>query len=366
MVKKIKKLLILLSFVLVFVVNINFTFAAIVNCGGGAGQAECTVNDLFGSGAGGDSFWIKFINMALGISGIVILCIFVYSGINIMLFGSDPKKLKQSVDSMKGSFIGILLVFFAFTIVKSSLAILVGEKWSIFFGQEINNAAPSSTGTGVPPAPTTSTITSISITGCPTSLSIGNTVKLSVVVLPASAANKNVTWTPVVSASTPATVDSTGLVTAKAVGTATITATSVINSAIKGTCNINVIAATTSSCSIYNDSICSSKRCILIHEPKNTCAPKSLSYAGSLKIGGINNGENCGTGGKCIYVKQEYIDETYYRNSWNLADAKCDGRNASGSIGESGAKSDPAFCVSDGDKYYCLRCVTESVYNDIK
>lgn len=63
-----------------------------------------------------------------------------------MLFGSNPEKLKKSISSMKGSFVGILLVFFAFTIVRASLMILVGDKWSIYFG--VGNTTPVTPGSG--------------------------------------------------------------------------------------------------------------------------------------------------------------------------------------------------------------------------
>ncbi len=129
--------LILLSFVYFNVAN-----AALVNCGR-SGQNPCTINDLFGSTAT-QPFWINLIQTALGITGIVILCIFIYAGITLMISGGDKAKIQKAKQMMIGSFTGILLVFFSFTIVKAGLIILVGNKWSIYFGGDQTSGSTSS------------------------------------------------------------------------------------------------------------------------------------------------------------------------------------------------------------------------------
>lgn len=143
--KKVKKIF-LVFLVIVFVfLSFNNVNAALVNCGR-SGSDPCTINDLFafGSSNSDNPFWINLIQTALGISGIIILCIFIYSGINLMFSGGKPEKIDRSKKMMVGSFLGILLVFFSFTLVKAGLMVLVGDKWSIYFG----NSQVSSSSSG--------------------------------------------------------------------------------------------------------------------------------------------------------------------------------------------------------------------------
>ncbi|HOC96149.1 MAG TPA: pilin [bacterium] len=123
---------IFISFIILFILSFNVSNAALVNCGR-TPDKPCTINDLFGNTTE-QPFWINLIQTALGISGIIILCIFIYAGINLMISGGDKGKIKKARDMMIGSFVGIILVFFSFTIVKAGLMIFVGDKWSIYFG----------------------------------------------------------------------------------------------------------------------------------------------------------------------------------------------------------------------------------------
>ena len=131
-----KKIFIILF---VFLFNFNIASAGLVNCNQncdkntGRCTDECTVDSLFGK-AGNNPFWIDLTQKALGISGIIILCFFVYGGFRMMISGGDKKIVELSKKIMIGSFIGILIVFFAFALVKGALMILVGNKWTIYFG----------------------------------------------------------------------------------------------------------------------------------------------------------------------------------------------------------------------------------------
>jgi len=143
---KILKIFIVI-FLLLFVLSSNNAYAGLVTCGNTIND-ECTVDDLFKGGTGSEisnPFWVNLIQQALGISGIVILCIFIFAGVKMMISGGDPSKIKAARTMMINSFAGILIVFFAFTLVKGALMILVGNKWTIYFGDsEISTTTTSS------------------------------------------------------------------------------------------------------------------------------------------------------------------------------------------------------------------------------
>ena len=145
--KVFKKYLFIVFVLLSFVFSSNIVNAAFVNCGRSASD-PCTISDLFGSSTTeSNPIWIDLIQTALGISGIIILCIFIYAGFRLMISGGDQKKITKAKEMMVGSFVGILLVFFSFTIVKAGLIILVGNKWGIYFGNsEISTSSNSTTG----------------------------------------------------------------------------------------------------------------------------------------------------------------------------------------------------------------------------
>lgn len=137
-------------FLLLFVLSSSNVYAGLVNCGNTTGD-ECTVDDLFKGGTGSENsnpFWVNLIQQALGISGIVILCIFIFAGVKMMISGGDPNKIKAATTMMINSFVGILIVFFAFTLVKGALMILVGNKWTIYFGNSEINKTTTSTPVG--------------------------------------------------------------------------------------------------------------------------------------------------------------------------------------------------------------------------
>ena len=80
--------------------------------------------------------------------------------------------------------------------------------------------------------------TSISLNNTSAEINTGETLQLTATVLPSNATNKTVTWTT--SNSSVATVSSTGLVTAKAVGNATITARTTDGSNLSASCSVTV------------------------------------------------------------------------------------------------------------------------------
>lgn len=82
-------------------------------------------------------------------------------------------------------------------------------------------------------------VTTISVTG--NNISVGQTTQLIATVMPANATNKNVSWS--VSDELVATISSTGLLTAKNLGTVIVTATAVDGSSIKGTVTLSVTAS---------------------------------------------------------------------------------------------------------------------------
>lgn len=81
-------------------------------------------------------------------------------------------------------------------------------------------------------------VTGITLNKTTASLSVGGTVSLTATVTPSNATNKNVTWTS--SNTSVATVNASGVVTAKAAGTATITCTAADGSGKSATCSITV------------------------------------------------------------------------------------------------------------------------------
>ena len=93
--------------------------------------------------------------------------------------------------------------------------------------------------TPTPPAPTTVAVTGVSLNKTSLALVEGGSETLSATVAPSNASNKNVSWTS--SASSVATVDGSGKVTAVAAGTATITVTTA-DGGKTATCAVTVTA----------------------------------------------------------------------------------------------------------------------------
>lgn len=94
-------------------------------------------------------------------------------------------------------------------------------------------------------------VSSVKLTKNTLSLAINEKAALAYEVIPASAANTNVSFTS--SRTSVATVNAYGLITAVGAGTTTITVTSRENSAIKATCTVTVASASVSSISIPSE-----------------------------------------------------------------------------------------------------------------
>ena len=494
-----------------FLIDVNFVFAGLVTCGGD-NQPPCTINSLF-SNADGNPFWINLIEKVLGFSGVIILCIFVYSGIMIMIFGSDANKRKTYISAMKGSFIGILLVLFSFTIVKSVLMLLVGDKWSIYFGAEriscTTNESRSSScnlhgtrmcgkdgyyiGCKCDPGWTGDVVCSKQTAPCSYDDYIWNDSET-------CHSNNKFNQTGTIKSGKACSIPSGGinLLGMGKGGACLYCSADKLNSSycfgngtrvcdtskkiFKNECNCNSgfegdrCNSAIISC-VYDDYVwinsevchssnkfnqtgtkidgricldpsggigslgmgkggnceycsadqpnssdcnshgtrkcdisknifknecacnkdyrkddrcsqgclrnedCSNGRCNLKTEHPDdlkTCAPNKLIFDGvssilnkGSAIGSITEGMVCGSGGKCAFVKQDYIDEAYYLVDWGLTDGnKCDGRGPSDGtgnvVGLSGAYSYKTHCFQSSGSYYCLRCVKNTPYNEIK
>lgn len=144
---KFKNFIFIAFMAFVFSINLNFVFAdtdttASTTTRGTGGLVpcvnDCEAEDLFGSGtndANKPPIWTTLIRSALGISGIFILLMFVVGGIMIMVSGGDKSKIKTATNIMKSSIVGLLIVVFAYTVVRFVVMALVDkDNWKIFFG----------------------------------------------------------------------------------------------------------------------------------------------------------------------------------------------------------------------------------------
>ena len=114
-------------------------------------------------------------------------------------------------------------------------------------------------------------VTGITVSPTSASLEVGDTKQLTATISPTTADNKSVTWGS--SNTDVATVNSSGLVTAKALGSATITATAADGSGIKAICTIEVVGWTTDT----NNSIAS----VTLRNPASTSSPTIMQINNS-------------------------------------------------------------------------------------
>ena len=142
-------------------------------------------------------------------------------------------------------------------------------------------------------------VSSIEVTADKTTLIVGDTVNLSINVLPSNATNKNVTY----SATGTVEVSSSGTVTAISVGTGSVTVTSVSNPTVSNTINFVVKDANDKSNLPFNE---------FIEELEST--PYSVpTLSGESKFG-LNNPSNVG-------VVEENVVELYPMIADDLADS---------------------------------------------
>lgn len=127
-------------------------------------------------------------------------------------------------------------------------------------------------------------VTSVSMTPTSASITVGGTRQLTATVAPSNATNKNVTWSS--SNTGVATVNSTGLVTAIAVGTATITVTTV-NGAKTATSVITVTAVPSAFPGYYNIISRNSNKGLDVADNSTTNGGRIQQY--DIANGGGNN-----------------------------------------------------------------------------
>ena len=68
----------------------------------------------------------KLINVVLGFLGIVLLAIVMYAGFTWMTAGGSQERVTSAKNILKNSFIGILLIFFSYTIISIFFSFLNG------------------------------------------------------------------------------------------------------------------------------------------------------------------------------------------------------------------------------------------------
>ena len=141
-------------------------------------------------------------------------------------------------------------------------------------------------------------VETITVTGSSSTLEVGGQLQLTVNVLPATATNKEITWST--NHQNIATVTSTGLVTAVAVGEVRITATAKDGSQIYGYIDLTVIA---SSVSNYEDV---------------TMAGGTNSFAATINGNdGYKMGTSKATGSMTITVPEKATKLKFYAAGWN-------------------------------------------------
>ncbi|MCX6714244.1 MAG: pilin [Candidatus Uhrbacteria bacterium] len=81
------------------------------------------INPL-GSGITIESFIGRLIKFLLGLSGSVALLMFVWGGFQYLWSGGDPKKVEKGKETLKNAVLGIVIIFFAYTLVNSLIKVL--------------------------------------------------------------------------------------------------------------------------------------------------------------------------------------------------------------------------------------------------
>ncbi len=81
------------------------------------------INPL-GSGVTIESFIGRLIKAILGLSGSIALLMFVWGGFQYLWSGGDPKKVEKGKDTLKNAALGIVIIFFAYTLVSALINVL--------------------------------------------------------------------------------------------------------------------------------------------------------------------------------------------------------------------------------------------------
>lgn len=66
----------------------------------------------------------RLIKAVLGLSGSVALLMFVWGGFQYLWSGGDPKKVEKGKETLKNAVLGIVIIFFAYTLVNTLIKVL--------------------------------------------------------------------------------------------------------------------------------------------------------------------------------------------------------------------------------------------------
>lgn len=87
------------------------------------GSPNTLINPL-GSGVTIESFIGRLVKAILGLSGSVALLMFVWGGFQYLWSAGDPKKVDKGKETLKNAVLGIVIIFFAFTLVNALIKVL--------------------------------------------------------------------------------------------------------------------------------------------------------------------------------------------------------------------------------------------------
>ncbi|OGL62694.1 hypothetical protein A3C09_02330 [Candidatus Uhrbacteria bacterium RIFCSPHIGHO2_02_FULL_47_44] len=71
-----------------------------------------------------EGFIGRLIKAILGLSGSVALLMFVWGGFQYLWSGGDPKKVEKGKETLKNAVLGIVIIFFSYTLVNTLIKIL--------------------------------------------------------------------------------------------------------------------------------------------------------------------------------------------------------------------------------------------------
>lgn len=71
-----------------------------------------------------EGFIGRLIKALLGLSGSVALLMFVWGGFQYLWSGGDPKKVEKGKETLKNAMLGIVIIFFSYTLVTALIKAL--------------------------------------------------------------------------------------------------------------------------------------------------------------------------------------------------------------------------------------------------
>jgi hypothetical protein len=83
-------------------------------------SGDCSLEDIIKTA-------VSFVNFLFGISGAILLLIFVYAGVLYLFGGIDPDGIAKAKKMIKGSVIGIIIMFGAHTIIRFFVQAFLGS-----------------------------------------------------------------------------------------------------------------------------------------------------------------------------------------------------------------------------------------------